>query len=269
MSSFGIGQVVESKSSTYPKGSLVTSLTNWIEYSVLDEKACQPIQTIGDLSETHFLGAFGVTGLTAYWGLTVVRTGAEDTVVVSGAAGATGSMVVQIAKKMLGCKKVIGIAGTDDKCKWVESLGADSCLNYKSPSFKEDLIKATEGYVEVYFDNVGGEILDLMLGRMKKFGRIAACGAISAYNNTSDAYGIKNWFEVISMRLEIRGLIVLDAGEKSASMVGDLIQAYKDGKIKISAENETVVPGGFEDIPKTWLKLFSGANTGKLVTKLV
>lgn len=177
-------------------------------------------------------------------------------------------MVVQIAKNLLGCKKVIGIAGTDDKCKWVERLGADACLNYKSPSFKQDLVQATEGFVEVYFDNVGGEILDLMLGRMARFGRVAACGAISGYNNASDAYGIKNWFEVITQRIEIRGFIVLDAGAKIPQLVSELTQAYKDGKLKIGAENETIIPGGFEKIPQTWLELFSGANTGKLVTKI-
>lgn len=193
MSAFGVGQVIESKSSKFSKGNLVLGSINWSEYSVLPAAALSLVEKVGDLSETHFLGALGLTGVTAYYGLQVVRTGAEDAVVVSGAAGATGSMVVQIAKKILGCKKVIGIAGTDEKCRWVESLGADVCINYKSASFKKELKAATDGYVEVYFDNVGGEILDLMLGRMKQFGRIAACGAISNYNNITDAYGIKNW----------------------------------------------------------------------------
>ena len=268
MGARGIAEVIESKSSKFPKGALVVAGTNWVEYNVFDEAACTPIQKVGDLSETHFLGALGLTGLTAYYGLQVVRAGASDTVVVSGAAGATGSMVVQIAKHMLGCKKVIGIAGTDDKCKWVESLGADVCLNYKSPSFKQDLKQVTEGFIEVYFDNVGGEILDLMLGRMARFGRVAACGAISGYNNHSDVYGIKSWFEIITQRIEIRGFIVLDAVPQIPKLVGELTQAYKDGKLKIGKENETVVPTNFEGIPKTWLQLFSGVNTGKLVTKI-
>lgn len=267
MNAFGVAEVIESKSSKYAKGSLIVGATTWSEYNIADASACSAVEKVGDLSESHFLGAFGLTGLTAYWGLHVVRAGAGDTVVVSGAAGATGSMVVQIAKHMLGCKRVIGIAGTDDKCKWVETLGADLCLNYKSSSFQDDLIKATEGYVEVYFDNVGGEILDLMLLRIKKFGRIAACGAISGYNS-SDAYGIKNWNEVIFNRIEIKGFIVLDAGAQSGRIVGDLVQAYKDGKLKIGAENETVVSTKFEGVPETWMKLFSGANTGKLVTKI-
>ncbi|KAL1297732.1 hypothetical protein AAFC00_006272 [Neodothiora populina] len=268
MSARGIAEVIESKSSKFPKGSLVVSGVNWVEYCVLDAATCTPVQKVGDLSETHFLGALGLTGLTAYYGLQIVRAGAEDTVVVSGAAGATGSMVVQIAKKMFGCKKVIGIAGTDDKCRWVESLGADLCINYKSPTFRKDLREATKGYVEVYFDNVGGKILDLMLTRMATYGRVAACGAISGYNNHTDVYGLKCWSEIITNRIEIRGFIVLDAGAKIPSMIGELAQAYKEGKLQLGAESETVVPTAFDSIPKTWMKLFAGENTGKLVTKI-
>ena len=206
--------------------------------------------------------------MTAYYGTKIIaRAGKEDTVVVSGAAGATGSMVVQIAKKMLGCKKVVGMAGSDDKCKWVESLGADVCLNYKKSSFKQDLIEATDGYVEVFFDNVGGDILDLMLTRMKKGGRVAACGAITDYNK-SEKTGLKNWFEVISNRIEIKGFVNLDFVE-GPEAVKEMVTAAKEGKIQVGDENETVVDTSFEGIPKTWMLLFEGANTGKLVTKLV
>jgi NADPH-dependent curcumin reductase CurA len=191
------------------------------------------------MSKTHYLGALGLTGLTAYFGLTeVVNTTKDDIVVISGAAGATGMMAVQIAKHIIGCKKVIGMAGSDEKCKWVESLGADLCLNCKSSargcagrhaeihpdkssSFKEDLKKATLGpdnYANVYFDNVGGEILDFMLTRMAKFGRVSCCGAISNYNSSGDTMvGVKNWFEVITMRLMCKGFIVLDCERSSYS----------------------------------------------------
>ena len=266
-----VAEVLESKSSKYSKGDKVLATTGWAEYAVQDAKDCQPCEEIPGLSVTHYLGAFGLTGQTAYYGTKIIaRAGEEDTVVVSGAAGATGSMVVQIAKHLLGCKKVIGIAGSDDKCKWVESLGADVCLNYKKSSFTEDLIKATDGYVEVYFDNVGGEILDLMLTRMKKGGRVAACGAITQYNK-SEKSGIKNWFEVISNRIEIKGFIVYDfyMSGKAGDAVKELVAAAKDGKIKISEKSETVVDTKFEDVPKTWISIFEGVNTGKLVTKLV
>ena len=266
----GLAEVIESKSSSYSKGDTVIASVGWSEYRVVDAKQAQPAKDLpGGLGKTHYLGALGLTGLTAYYGLKeVVRTTADDVVVVSGAAGATGSMCVQIAKKLIGCKKVIGMAGSDDKCKWVESIGADVCLNYKSKSFQEDLAKATPDFATVYFDNVGGEILDLMLTRMAKYGRVAACGAISNYNNAPDrTTGLKNWFEVISMRLEIRGFIVLDYAAQIPKALEELRKAVADGKLNIE-EGEHIERVGFEDVPKTWLKLFEGGNTGKLITAL-
>lgn len=270
MRSGGIGQVVDSRASKLPKDTLVAATTGWTEYVILDAKACTPIREIPGLAITHFLGALGMTGLTAYYGLKeIARAGPEDSVVVSGAAGATGSMAVQIAKKMIGCKRVIGIAGSDEKCRWVESLGADICLNYKKDNFGRELSKATEGYVEVYFDNVGGEILDMMLRRMARYGRVAACGAVSAYNQSSRE-GLKNIIEVISMRIEIKGFIIMDflAQGKGPAARQELVEAFQAGKITISDQNETIVSSDFEHIPETWMKLFEGGNTGKLITKL-
>lgn len=127
----GLAEVIESKSSSYKKGDIVIASTGWSEYRVLPAKTIQPAPDLpGGFSKTHYLGALGLTGLTAYFGLKeVVNTTSDDIVVVSGAAGATGMMAVQVAKKILNCKKVIGMAGSDDKCKWVESIGADLCLN--------------------------------------------------------------------------------------------------------------------------------------------
>jgi len=273
MAARGLAEVIESKSSSYKKGDIVIASTGWSEYSVIPAKQLQPAPDLPDgKPKTQYLGALGLTGLTAYFGLTeVVNTTKDDIVVVSGAAGATGMMAVQIAKNILGCKKVIGMAGTDEKCKWVESLGADLCLNYKSDSFKKDLEKALpgpDGFANVYFDNVGGDILDLMLTRMAKFGRVSCCGAISNYNNSaSNLTGVKNWFEIISMRLKCQGFIVLDYMDKYGDAREVFTKALKDGKLKID-EGEHVVKGGFEDIPKTWMKLFSGENTGKLVTAI-
>jgi len=267
----GIVEVVESKSSSLKKGALGLANVGWTEYSVQDAKAVTPTPDLpGGLSITHYLGALGMTGLTAYYGIKVVaETQASDTVVISGAAGATGSMAVQIAKKLIGSKRVVGIAGSDEKCRWVESIGADVCLNYKKSSFKEDVIKETDGFIDVYFDNVGGDILDLMFTRMAKGGRIAACGAISNYNTSaSKQSGLKNWFEVISMRIQIRGFIVTDYLSHRGEVLDIFREALEDGKLKIGDESEQVVPGKFEDIPKTWMKLFEGTNTGKLVTKI-
>ena len=268
-----VAEIIESKNSKFKKGDKVIASTGWAEYAVNDPQSLQiqPIQQLEGVSVTHFLGAFGLTGLTAYYGTKIIaRAGPADTVVVSGAAGATGSMVVQIAKKMLGCKRVIGLAGSDEKCRWVESLGADVCLNYRNPDFKNHLVKATEGFVEVYFDNVGGEILDLMLTRMKKEGRVAACGAVSDYN-TSKPRGLRNWHEIITNRLEIKGFIVLDfvASGKAGEATVEMVKACKEGKITVDESLETVVDTEFEDVPKIWMMLFEGGNTGKLVTKLV
>ncbi|KAJ7451095.1 hypothetical protein FB451DRAFT_710596 [Mycena latifolia] len=265
----GIIEVIESKASNLQKGDLVNNFgLTWSEYMVIDAAGLEPLPTLDGFSTTHFLGALGGPGLTAYYGLKIiVEAKKEDVVVVSGAAGATGSMVVQIAKKMVGCKRVIGIAGSDAKCEWVKSLGADECLNYKSKSFGEDLKKATEDYVDVFFDNVGGEMLDLMLSRMQRGGRVACCGAISTYNS-SEPTVLKNFFEIISLRIQLKGFIVMDFLHKAKESVGEMIQAAKEGKLTIGDEGETVVDTDFEKVPETWMKLFEGGNTGKLVTKL-
>ncbi|KAF6839362.1 quinone oxidoreductase [Colletotrichum plurivorum] len=270
MRATGIAEFLLSESPDVPVGSLVLGETGWADFAVADAAGFTVVKDLeGGLSVTHFLGALGISGFTAYYALTqVVKARREDAVVVSGAAGSVGMMAVQVAKKMIGCRKVIGIAGTDEKCRRVEKLGADVCLNYKSASFKEHLTKETEGFVEIYFDNVGGEILDLMLTRMAKFGRVAVCGSISNYNR-EDAVGIKNFMDVVAMRIQIQGIIMADWIENLPMVAGIYIDERKKGNIIIDENCETVVETAFEDIPRTWMMLFSGGNTGKLVTKLV
>ncbi|KAF2097071.1 NAD(P)-binding protein [Rhizodiscina lignyota] len=272
-------KVLDSKAEKLPTGSLVNASLGWTQYGVIDAKGLLPLQEIPGLSIVHYLGAFGGVGLTALHGLTEIgHTTKDDAVVISGAAGGTGSMAVQVAKHLIGCKKVIGIAGGKEKCKWVESLGADVCVDYKSSAFVEDLKKATDGFVEVYFDNVGGSILDLMLTRLKKYGRVIACGTIANYNAAAGKnFGaekdnrerIGNWFEIISSRLEIKGFILSDRMDLFPGYIKTLVQAVKDGKLKLGDENNTIVDTKFEEIPKTWTLLFEGANKGKLLTKLV
>ncbi|KAJ4248387.1 quinone oxidoreductase [Fusarium torreyae] len=271
-----LGQIIESTSNEIEQGAIVRATINWQEYAVLDANSVYVTAALPhNLSLTHYLGALGSTGLTAYYGLLDVGEARKgDKVVVSGAAGATGSMVVQIAKKIVGAESVIGIAGTDEKCRWVEELGADKCksslsLNYKSPTFKQDLHEATSAGVDLYFDNVGGEILDLMLTRMSRHGRITACGAISGYNSDNPCV-LHNYFHVISMRVRIQGMIIHDFPPDKASEAQDLLlRAIADGQLSLSDDNETVVPTAFEKVPETWLKLFQGSNTGKLVTQLM
>jgi NADPH-dependent curcumin reductase CurA len=265
-----ISLVVKSNSKDLPIGTLVSSATGWCDCAIAYADAVVPLKSIDSLSPTHYSGIFGITGVTAYYGLVdIVSAGPDDTVVISGAAGAVGSAAVQIAKNVLGCKKVIGIAGSDAKCCWVEGLGADVCLNYKSPLFKDELKRATEGFVDVFFDNTGGDILDLMLTRLAKDGRVAACGAIADYN-TSMPVGIKNWYHVISMRMRIYGFVVTDlTAVRWGEIMEALVQGYRDGRIRATEDGQTIVPTSFEDVPKTWMMLFEGQNTGKLLTKLV
>lgn len=264
-----VAEVIESKASDISKGTLVqVGPFGWSEYRVISAKEVRPIKDAGDISPTHFLGALGLTGLTAYYGLIKIAGAKKgESVVVSGAAGAVGSMVVQIAKKLVGCSKVIGIAGSDEKCRWVESLGADACINYKNSDWQDKLGKETEDFVDVYFDNVGAEQLDYMLTRLKRNGRIAACGAIADYQR--DIPGLKNWAQIVFQRLRVEGFIVLDLDREEAGKASkELTEAFKSGKMKLDGEHETVVDAKFEDIPKTYMMLYDGKNRGKLITKL-
>ncbi|KAK5717231.1 quinone oxidoreductase [Elasticomyces elasticus] len=236
MASGGLAEVVESKSRSFKKGDAVTGFVGWNELAILSDKAVQPAFPIlgGKKPQTLHLG----------------------------------SMAVQIAKKIVGVKRVVGIAGTDAKCRWVESLGADVCLNYKSSSFADDLIAATLDYATAYFDNVGGEILDLMITRLGRGGRVIACGAIADYNSVrSKTSGVKNWFEIIAMRLSVHGFVVLDFLAKAPEATKVLLKALEESKLIVDG-GEQVVEVKFEDVPKTWVTLFEESNTGKLITKI-
>ncbi|KAM0544325.1 hypothetical protein ACHAPJ_011861 [Fusarium lateritium] len=266
-----IAEVVESRSDKFKVGDLCMDfhLGTWSEYVILEAENSQALAPLpNNLPLTHFLGAFGASGLAAYTGLYFAgEAKPEDTIVISAAAGATGSMAIQIASKILKAKRVIGIAGSDEKCEWVKSIGAHECINYKSPTFLEDLKAVTPDEVDVYFDNVGGHVLDAMLTRVKRHGHIAVCGAVSSYNS-DEAMGLKNWFELISSRITIRGFIMLDYMDKVPAILGELIGATADGRIKLE-KAETVVEAPIEQQPEVWMRLFSGGNQGKLLTKLI
>ncbi|KAK4698311.1 hypothetical protein P7C70_g7971, partial [Phenoliferia sp. Uapishka_3] len=267
MRSGAVGQVVASTSSEWKEGALVSCQPGWAEYAVFGEKEVQPVPE-GLESPTLALSILGMTSMTAWFGLHEIgHIKASDTVVISGAAGATGSAAIQICKNVVGCKRVIGIAGGPEKCAYVKSLGADECVDYKSPTFEQDLIDATPDYAEVYYDNVGGSILNAMLPRVKRWGHVIACGAIEAYNDVNKNI-LTNWFEVISNRINIRGFLVFDFPEKIPECKAALAKAYKEGHLKATGKHETVREVPFEKIPDVWQTLFVGANTGKLITKL-
>lgn len=182
----GIGEVLASKSDKVKVGDKVTASMGWTEYAVVDAADVVALPPVPKgLNLSHYIGALGSTGLTAYYGLVEVGQAKKgQTLVVSGAAGATGNMVVQIAKGIVGCQRIVGLAGSEEKCRWVESLGADRCVNYKDKDWREQLAQAVgKDGVDVYFDNVGGETLDEMLALMKQKGVVVACGAISGYND--------------------------------------------------------------------------------------
>jgi NADPH-dependent curcumin reductase CurA len=266
-----IGEVLESNSDKFKVGDLIMEFHRgtWSEYTVLDAKGVLPVAPLpAGLSITHYLGAFGGSGLAGYIGLLDAgEAKPEHTVVVSAAAGATGSMVVQTAVKLLGAKRVVGIAGGAEKCAWVrDHLGAHACVDYKSPTFLEDVKAATPDEVDVFFDNVGGEVLDGVLTRMKRHGTIVICGAVSIYNSDKPM-ALHNWFEVVSQRLNIKGFFMFDFMDKVPKAMETLIGASAEGRIKVDVED--IVDATIEDVPNAWLRMYNGSNRGKSVTKLI
>ncbi|PVH99484.1 NAD(P)-binding protein [Periconia macrospinosa] len=261
-----IGVVKASKSSKFPKGSYAGAECGWTEYAVVSEKHLKPLDLPQGAVLTDTLGVLGLTGLTAYFGITeVAKVKKGDFVVVSGAAGATGSVVGQIAK--LKGAKVLGIAGGDDKVKWLkEELGFDAALNYKSKDFVKEFRAATKDLIDVYFDNVGGEILDLALTKAKPFARFVMCGAISQYNsNKSQIHGLKNYTMIISMRIRMQGFIVFDYQKQYPQARKELAQWLSEGKLK---RKEHIVQGGLGKAEQALVDLFNGVNTGKLLVEV-
>jgi len=261
-------KVIASKSSKWPVGTIVNGFMAWYEYGVLNEDTIQSkaVQIPG-LSPYLSLSAVGLTGLTAYTAVFgKCKLKPEQIVVVSGAAGAVGSVFVQLAKKVVGCTKVIGIAGGKEKCDWVKSLGADECIDYKDKDYKKHLASVLPDYADVYFDNVGGEILDTMLGLIKLNGLVVCCGAIAGYNG--EPLQLKNWADVIFQRFTIQGFLFSDHKAELPKALEDIPKWIKDGTLDVT-EGEDVHEAKFEDVPKIWAKLFSGGNKGKLITKLV
>jgi len=204
--------------------------------------------------------------MTAWTGLeNIGKPKAGETVVVSGAAGATGSVVGQIAKNR--GARVVGIAGSDEKCKWLkEELGFDAALNYKSPTFKDDFVAATPDHIDVYWDNVGGEILDLALIRAGFHSRFVMCGAISGYNSPGkQSKGIRNLFNVVAQRIHMEGFIVFDFAEDYPRARQELANWLAEGKLK---REETIVKGGLEQAEHAIIHLFEGKNIGKLLVEI-
>ncbi|MGH8504926.1 MAG: NADP-dependent oxidoreductase [Stenotrophobium sp.] len=258
-----LGKVVSSKSPHFKAGDHVAGSQGVQTYAVSDGKDLHKVDPkLAPLPK--YLGVLGMPGMTAYFGL--LDTGAPkegETVVVSGAAGAVGQVVGQIAK-LKGCK-VVGIAGGKDKCDAVvREFGFDSCIDYKSGDLKKELRQHCPQGVDVYFDNVGGEILDAVLTQIRMKARIVICGAISQYNNTTPVKGPSNYLSLLVNRARMEGIVVFDNVKRYGEAAQQMGQWMAQGKLK---SREDIVDG-IETFPETLLKLFSGENFGKLMLRV-
>jgi NADPH-dependent curcumin reductase len=259
-----IGRVSASAHPGFPVGEHVYGTFGVQEHALSDGKGAVKVDPSLAPLETY-LGALGMTGLTAYFGmLDVAKVQDGDTVVVSGAAGAVGSVAGQIGK--LKGARVIGIAGGAEKCRWlVEDLGFDAAIDYKSEDVRRTLRTLAPKGVDVFFDNVGGEILDAVLTRLARGARIVICGAVSQYNNAGPVRGPSNYLSLLVFRATMTGMVVFDYAARYGEATAELAGWMREGLI---ASREHLVDGGVEDFHDTLLGLFEGANVGKLVLRL-
>ena len=259
-----IAEIIASENAGYAAGEFVSGLLSWKELQVSDGKGLTKVD--GEAAPlSAYLGVLGMTGLTAYLGLTEIgKPKAGETLVVSGAAGAVGSVVGQIGK-ILGCR-VIGLAGSDEKTAMLQSkFGFDAAINYKTTTDMETAIaNAAPDGVDIYFDNVGGPISDAVLANINKFARVPISGAISVYNETEVAMGPRVQSILVKTSALMQGFLVNNFTEKFPVATKQLTSWYKEGKLTAS---ETVV-NGFDNIPQAFMDLFEGKNDGKMVVKI-
>jgi NADPH-dependent curcumin reductase CurA len=265
----GVGVVIASSNPAFAVGDHVSASLGVQEYCLIAESEIKrynlaKIDTrVGSI--TQWLNVLGMPGMTAYFGLMDVGLPkAGQTLVVSGAAGAVGQTVGQLGK-ILGLR-VVGIAGGPAKCDWVvRELGFDACVDYKAGNIKDSLRELCPKGVDIYFDNVGGDILDTVLTRITRGARIVICGAISQYNNTTPVKGPANYMSLLVNRARMEGMVVFDYADRYHLAIAEMAGYLKAGKMK---SKEDVVTGGVEAFPDTLLKLFNGENFGKLVLQV-
>lgn len=258
----GVSEVMESRHPDFAMGDIVAGSTGWTEWHLSDGQGL--VKAEGELAATAMLSILGTTGVTAYCGLFKVgRPVAGDTVLVSGAAGATGSIVGQLAK-IAGCH-VVGIAGGEEKCRWlVEEAGYDAAIDYKAGDVRRQIREHCPNGVDVIFDNVGGAILNDMLGEIATGARVVICGGISRYETGSLPAGPQNYFNLIFRRASMQGFIVLDWQAEFPAIRKRLVSFVKDGRLRYRED----IQHGFDQAPQTLMRLFSGENRGKQLLKL-
>ncbi len=262
LSGGAVGEVIESRADAFKPGDFVTSQKGWREYFIASPEELHAVSSqIQPLSV--YLGALGMTGMTAWAGLKLVDVKAGDIVYISSAAGAVGSVAGQLAR-LRGCR-VIGSAGSDSKIVLLrKDYGFDAAFNYKSAPIVEQLQQAAPEGIDVYFDNVGGESLAAALTVLRVNGRIIACGSISGYNDVKPQAGPANLFNITTKRLTMKGLIVGDWLDRQDEFLQEMGAYYQAGKLR---HNETVVQG-IEAAADAFIGLFTGKNIGKMVVKL-
>ena len=262
----GIAQVIKSENPDFESGDLLTGMLPWKQYSVLsDNHRLEKIEKIRGVSDTAYLGVLGLTGLTAYFGLLeIAHPQSNETVVISGAAGAVGSVAGQIAK-IKGCR-VIGIVGSADKADFISrELGFDGAINYSEHrNIRKPLRELCSAGVDIYFDNVGGEISDAVIYQINDFARIVLCGQISLYNQKRLVMGPRLLPQLIIHRVKMQGFIVYDYAKRFPDARRDLINWLQNKRL---IHKEQIVDG-FDKMPASLISLFSGANTGKLIVRV-
>jgi len=260
----GVGRVIASRSERIAEGQLVATLTGWQEFALVGDDPMLTTPLAEGTDPQAALGVFGANGLTAYVGLTEIGKVKEgETVVVSAAAGATGSIAVQIAK-ILGCR-VIGIAGTDEKCAWlVDDLGIDGAINHRTDDLPAKLRELCPKRVDVFFDNTGGPILDAVLGRLADRARVVLCGAISSYNDHHKPPGPPNYLNLISRRATMQGFISWDSWGRWGEITEVLAGWVADGRLR----HRSHVFEGLTSAPHALNAMFTGENIGKIVIKV-
>jgi NADPH-dependent curcumin reductase CurA len=259
----GVGEVLESRHPGFKQGDQVYGTVGIQEYATLDGKGLTKVDArLAPLPV--YLGTLGLPGMTAYFGLLEVgKPQPGQTVVVSGAAGAVGMVVGQIAK-IKGCRAV-GLAGGREKCDYiVRELGFDAAIDYKSEDVKRTLRQHCPKGIDVYFDNVGGDILDIALTQLARHARVVICGAISQYNSTTGVQGPANYMSLLVNRASMTGMLVFDYADRYAEAAREMAGWLAAGKLKTRED----IVAGLESFPETLLKLFSGENFGKLVLKV-
>ncbi|AAZ55909.1 NADP-dependent oxidoreductase [Thermobifida fusca] len=260
-----VGVVEASTDPAVPTGTLVVHNAGWRSHALLPASRVRPLPADSPVDPSVYLGALGMPGLTAYVGLrhkAGIREG--DTVFVSGAAGAVGSMVGQLAA-LYGARRVIGSAGSPEKVAYLrDELGFDAAFDYRAAPVREQLADAAPDGIDVYFDNVGGDHLEAAIACANDFARFAICGAISGYNATSAPRAPRNLFQIVTKRLTLRGFIVSDEPHLAEEFQREVAPAVADGRIKV---RETVVEG-LERTPEAFISMLRGGNIGKMVVRV-